>query len=275
MPPSSELLADVERWMDRLFVAAPGARLRTEDRRKAVEVAAMLLEVRRAAERCGQRADRTEAPGLTLVDAAAGKTYVGLLAAHLALRRGTNQPGRIVAIEREAQRAAVAADAARTLAQLTEAVPVEVRVADVGDESAWPPSPDIVVGLHACGPAADVIITQAINQKARHLLLVPCCTGDAISVMEQAQATAMRLGIPRHAPVRRRCLQSFVDAARTWRLEAAGYETEVVELCAPTTTPHNLLWRARRVGEPTRQARAQAALARLLSSSEESVSRDQ
>jgi hypothetical protein len=55
----------------------------------------------------------------------------------------------------------------------------------------------------------------------------------------------------------------MVSAARTLRLEAAGYQTEVVELVPPTVTPHNLLWRARRVGEPVRMAEARAALARL------------
>jgi hypothetical protein len=261
----ADLLAEVEGWMDRLFVAAPGARLRTEDRRKAVEVAAMLVEVRRAAERCGQKEGRAVQPALTLVDAAAGKTYMGLLAAHLALRRGTHEPGLVVAIEREPQRAGVATAAARELHRLTaDALPVDVRIGDVRDEGLWPSEPDIVVALHACGPAADVIIDQAIARQAKHLLLVPCCTGDAIDVMKHAQDTAVRLGIPRHAPVRRRFLQAFVDAARTWRLEAAGYETEVIEFCAPTTTPHNLMWRARRVKEPNRQARARAELERLL-----------
>jgi short-subunit dehydrogenase involved in D-alanine esterification of teichoic acids len=56
----------------------------------------------------------------------------------------------------------------------------------------------------------------------------------------------------------------MVDAERTLRLEAAGYETEVVELVPPTVTPHNLVWRARRVGEPGRMARAAEALARLV-----------
>jgi hypothetical protein len=84
-----------------------------------------------------------------------------------------------------------------------------------------------------------------------------------VPAVATAHARALRAGIPRHAPVRRRYLQAIVDAERTLRLEAAGYETEVVELCAPTITPHNLLWRARHVGEPGRMAEARAALGRL------------
>jgi hypothetical protein len=72
------------------------------------------------------------------------------------------------------------------------------------------------------------------------------------------------LGIPRHAEVRRRFLQSVVDAERTLRLEARGYETTVVGFVPATITPHNLLWRARRVGEPGRMAKASDHLRRLV-----------
>jgi hypothetical protein len=60
--------------------------------------------------------------------------------------------------------------------------------------------------------------------------------------------------------VRNRFVQAFVDAERTWRLEAEGYETEVVEFVGATVTPHNLLWRARRVQEPSRMADARRTL---------------
>ena len=58
-------LADVERWLDLLYIAADGAGLRNEDRRKAQEVAAMIEEIARAATRCSRRSP------LLLVDAAA------------------------------------------------------------------------------------------------------------------------------------------------------------------------------------------------------------
>jgi hypothetical protein len=120
------------------------------------------------------------------------------------------------------------------------------------------------MALHACGSAADVIIDRAIACKARTLLLVPCCTSDAVTASNLAYARAEALRIPRHAPVRRRFIQAIVDAERTWRLEAAGYETEVVEFVAPTVTPHNLLWRARLVREPQRMAAARNSLANLI-----------
>jgi hypothetical protein len=241
---------EVERWLDLLYIHAEGAGLRNEDHRKAIEVAAMLEEIERAAARVSRHAP------LVLVDAAAGKSYVGLLAAKLVLER-LGREARVVTIERDARRVALSA---RALERLGTDVPVECRRAEVTDASAWPDEPSIVAALHACGPAADQIINRVVSSGARTLLLVPCCTSSGVVAAVRADEDATRMGIPRHAPVRRRFIQAMVDAERTWRLEAAGYETEVVEFVAATVTPHNLLWRARLVREPVRTAAGRRGL---------------
>jgi hypothetical protein len=228
---------EVAAWLEAIYVAAEGAHLRAEDRRKARQVAAMLGEIERAAARCSR-----ERP-LVLVDAASGKSYVGLLAAKLVLqsRRPT---ARVITIERKAACVAVSRLAETRLAA---GIPVDCREGDVSSPDVWPDEPSIVVALHACGPAADAIIERTIATRARHLLLVPCCTSAHVTDAGEAEEMAARLDIPRQAPVRRRFIQAIVDARRTARLEAAGYETEVVEFVGATVTPHNLLWRARRV----------------------------
>jgi hypothetical protein len=254
MPADPRFAAEeIEGWMDRLFVAAEGASLRQEDRRKAAEVAALLDEIRRVLTRT-----RRDHPPV-LVDAAAGKSAVGLLAARLVLEP-LGRGGRVITIEREPARAAAGE---RARAALGTTIAVECRPGDVADAALWPEAPDLVVGLHACGPAADAIIDQAIARGARHLLLAPCCTGDAVAAATLAAGAARRTGIPRQAPVRRRFIQALVDAERTCRLEAAGYETEVVEWVPATLTPHNLLWRSRRVREPGRMAAAHASLRKM------------
>lgn len=247
-------VCDVERWLDRLYIHAEGAGLRQEDRRKAIEVQAMLGEIRHAARRVSRRAP------LLLVDAAAGKSYVGLLAARLVMEP-MGREGRVVTLERDADRVQLSR---RALERLGTSIPVDCRRADVSDVSAWPASASIVFALHACGPAADAVIDAAVATRARTVLLVPCCTSEAVTGMPCATAWAGEVSVPRHAPVRRRFLQAIVDAERTWRLEAAGYETEVVEFVPATVTPHNLLWRARLVGEPVRTAAAGRARERLL-----------
>jgi hypothetical protein len=246
-------VSDVEHWLDRLFIAAEGARLRMEDRRKAREVAAMLDEIQRAIRRFSRREP------LLLIDAAAGKSYVGLLSAKMILEPAKRK-ATVVTIERDSKRVQAGLLAVR---RLDARVPIECRAAEVAAQGVWPQQASIVAALHACGPAADDVIDQTVANRARELLLVPCCTSAATRMAAQAHAWAEALGIPRQSPVRRRFLQSMVDAERTWRLEAAGYETEVVEFVAPTVTPHNLLWRARLVAEPRRMAAARQTWTRL------------
>jgi hypothetical protein len=242
--------SEIEQWLDRLYIAAEGAGLRKEDRRKAIEVAAMLQEIARATGRISRKAK------LVLVDAAAGKSYIGLLAAKL-LFDPEGRSASVVTIEQNADRVHSSIQALQRLQSWT---PIDCRVADVASEEAWPAEASIITALHSCGQAADAIIEKTISTKARQLLLVPCCTSNAVPFALQAQAQAERLGIPRHAPIRRRFIQTIVDTHRTWRLEAAGYQTEVVEFVPPTVTPHNLLWRARLVGEPKRMQSAQLRL---------------
>lgn len=140
---------------------------------------------------------------------------------------------------------------------------IDFVAADVSTPAAWPERPSLVTALHACGSAADAIIERAVASEARMLLLVPCCTSSAIPGARLAERKAEAWGFARHAPIRRRFIQAMLDAQRTWRLEAAGYQTEVVEFVAPTVTPHNLLWRSRRVMEATRMSKAQEILARI------------
>jgi hypothetical protein len=247
---ANELVSEVERWLNTLYIRAEGAGLRVEDRRKAAEVAAVIVEIGRIAGRLSSRSE------IVLVDAAAGKSYVGLLAAKLVLEP-LGRRAAVVTIERDPRKAGLSRDAA---ARLQTPVPIECRSADVADLDAWPRCASIVVALHACGPAADEIIEQVIRTEAKALLLAPCCTSASVPAAARAQDRAGRLGFPHHAPVRRRFIQAAVDAERTLRLEAAGYETEVVEFVAATITPHNLLWRSRRVCEPSRMEAARRML---------------
>ena len=247
-------LSAVQEALHRLYIGAPGASLRKEDRKKSAELVGLLTEIERAL--AGAKSSRP----IHLVDAAAGKAYVGLLAAELFL---ATRPLRsqITLIERDPGRAAACRQA--TTQVRAAQVDFTVAEAEVADAAAWPCEPDVVVALHACGAAADTIAERAVACRARHILLVPCCTSVAVAAVELANRQAEVLGLPRHAEVRRRFIQAMVDAERTLRLEAAGYETNVVSFVAPTHTPHNLLWRARRVEEPVRMAEAARRLQRF------------
>jgi predicted RNA methylase len=189
-----------------------------------------------------------------VVDAAAGKASVGLVAAELLA------VGRVTVIERDPSRIAACRSAATRLARQ---VPVDVRSADVGDASAWPEEADVVVALHACGGAADLVIDRAIASRARQLLVVPCCYGASVPFRARAADIVARMDLADDDVLARRMTASLVDTERKLRLEAGGYETTLEEFVAPTITPHNLLFRARRTGSDVRISRAKARLEAL------------
>jgi hypothetical protein len=237
-------VARLEAILHRLYIGDPSAALRDEDRQKARELAVVLDEIARIAPRAG-----------TLVDAAAGKGAVGLAALETVL---DPKAWRVVAIERDARRMEVARSAG-----------VETHACDVADPAAWPDEPTLVVGLHACGLATDAILERAIAVRAVHVLLVPCCYGGFAThagaarptdsyVHEWADAMGVRTGVLRAGLAR-----ALTDTERTLRLEAGGYETTVIDAIPPSITPFGRLWRARRVYEPVRMARAHEDLARL------------
>jgi hypothetical protein len=229
----------------RLFIAREGTALRKEDVQKARELDAMMGVLRKLRR------------GAHLVDAAAGKASVGLVAAELL------PIGSLTVIERDPKRVQACRDAA---SRLSRPIAVDVREADVRDAAAWPDAPDAVVALHACGPASDAVIDRAIGCDARFLFLVPCCYGDEIPFMPRALAMADAQGIEQHSVLRRRVACSIVDTERVLRLEARGYEVETQEFVGATVTPHNLLLRARRTLAASRIARAREHLEKLTAS---------
>lgn len=242
-PSGTELsINDVSACLHRLFIGDDASTLRKEDRQKAAELLPLLEEIRR----------RVVKKPSVFVDACAGKSALGLVAAALVLPATY----RVVIVERDAARVAQARRAAAALNHDIVVVEGDVGVVPL------PHGAHIVAALHACGAACDAVIAAAADAEALHLLLVPCCYGahparvDAAAIPGQIASARFVDMLPRQGLVGRRFAQALIDAERTLRLEELGYDVEVVEFVAPTVTPHNLLWRARRSGEPRRKAEA-------------------
>jgi len=99
---------------------------------------------------------------------------------------------------------------------------------------------DLVVSLHACDTATDLVLQQAIRHGARVILSTPCCHHELNHTLDCPELAM----IARHSMLRQKLCDAATDAMRLLLLEAYGYRTETVELIDPQETPKNVMLRA-------------------------------
>ena len=100
--------------------------------------------------------------------------------------------------------------------------------------------PDMVISLHACDVATDIVLDTALRLGARVILSTPCChryingkiSADELGFITKYPHIAGKLG------------EAVTDALRSERLRAAGYSVSALELTDPENTPKNTLIRA-------------------------------
>ena len=100
--------------------------------------------------------------------------------------------------------------------------------------------PDLVVSLHACDVATDIVINRAIELGAGVILSTPCChryLNDKINMPALSFVT-------RFPHLSNKLCEALTDAIRLARLESAGYKVSAPELTDPDDTPKNTLLRA-------------------------------
>ncbi len=108
-------------------------------------------------------------------------------------------------------------------------------------------SPDMVISLHACDVATDIVIDRAAELSAGVILSTPCChryMNDKLSAGELSFVT-------KHPYLKGKLAAVLTDAVRCARLEAKGYSVSAIELTDPDDTPKNTLIRAIRTSSPS------------------------
>lgn len=99
---------------------------------------------------------------------------------------------------------------------------------------------DMVVTLHACDTATDYALAKAIGWNAQVILSVPCCQHELNKQIKNDKlAPVMEYGL-----LKERFAALVTDGLRGKYLEAAGYETQVLEFIDMEHTPKNILLRA-------------------------------
>ncbi len=100
-------------------------------------------------------------------------------------------------------------------------------------------SPDLVISLHACDTATDVVIDFAIRNKAKVILSTPCCQHEMFRIMDCPDLEF----ISKYSILKQKIASASTDALRLALLEASGYRTDAIELIDPEETPKNVLLR--------------------------------
>lgn len=100
--------------------------------------------------------------------------------------------------------------------------------------------PSLVVSLHACDIATDIVLHRAADWGARVILSTPCCHHELANKLD-----CEPLGFVSSYPMlKRKMCDALTDAARLSFLKSRGYSVSAAELVDPDDTPKNILLRA-------------------------------
>jgi len=103
-------------------------------------------------------------------------------------------------------------------------------------------NPDLVISLHACDIATDIVLRFAARHRADAVLSTPCCHHQMFAEMD---CPALDF-ISERSILKQKMAAAATDALRLLMLEAEGYKTDATELIDPEDTPKNVMLRAYR-----------------------------
>lgn len=193
----------------------------------------------------------TESNDLTLVDHGAGKSYLGFILYDLFLKPLTN--GLIYGIETRPELITKAKSLAEKLG-FSRMRFLNLSVAEACRSEALPSRVGIVTALHACDTATDDAIRFALEKKARHIVLVPCCQAEVAAALRKNKSQSLSqtplAEIWRHPIHSREFGSHLTNVLRCLQLEAHGYHVTVTELVGWEHSMKNELIIARYQGSP-------------------------
>jgi len=105
--------------------------------------------------------------------------------------------------------------------------------------------PHLVMSLHACNIATDIVLQTAARCGAKVILSTPCCHHELFERCDTSYEGWKGLeGLIGQSMIRQKMCEAITDALRCRFLESEGYDVSATELTDPENTPKNLLIRA-------------------------------
>ena len=100
--------------------------------------------------------------------------------------------------------------------------------------------PHLVISLHACDIATDIVLNKASENGADVILSTPCCHHELNHTIN-CEALSF---VTRHSMLRQKMCDALTDSLRLLKLEGEGYKVDALELIDPEDTPKNIMLRA-------------------------------
>ncbi|MCQ2545467.1 MAG: SAM-dependent methyltransferase, partial [Clostridia bacterium] len=102
------------------------------------------------------------------------------------------------------------------------------------------PAADMVVTLHACDTATDYALINATRWGSSVILSVPCCQHELFSQITEPVNDPML----KHGIIKDKFTELLTDALRGLKLEAAGYDVNMIEFTSLEHTSKNIMIKA-------------------------------
>ena len=168
---------------------------------------------------------------INIADMGAGKSYLGFIINDLYLKH--RPESKIYAIESKKE----LIESSNVLKNKLNFSNMHFMCLTVDDALTSPEIPneiDLVTALHACDTATDDAIKFALQKKAKHIVIVPCCQAEMATELKknkpQLLATTPLVELFRHPIHTREFGSHLTNVLRCLWLEASGYQVTVTEL---------------------------------------------
>ena len=170
---------------------------------------------------------------LRICDLCCGKSYLSFACYHY-FANVLGREVRMTGVDLKPDVIAHCADVARTLGfDGLEFLQGDVSRYDAGEHV------HLVISLHACDVATDLVLERAVRWGADVILSTPCCHHE----LNHALNCPPLEFLSAHSMLRQKFCDAATDALRLKYLESKGYAVAALELIDPEETPKNIMLR--------------------------------
>ncbi|WP_084382611.1 class I SAM-dependent methyltransferase [Curvibacter delicatus] len=238
-----------------LHILTRDGKLNQDSRRKLKQVYHLFQFIEKLLQELQSERAGADAPGITLADHGAGKSYLGFIIYDLFFKQ--HQRGRIYGIETRPELVQKSRELAARLGFERMSF-LNLSVTESAHSKELPDRIDIVTALHACDTATDDAIAFGLLKQVRFMVLVPCCQAEVARVLNSGKALSLSrtplAELWRHPLHTRELGSQITNVLRCLYLEAWGYQVTVTELVGWEHSMKNELIIARYTGQKKRAA---------------------